>query len=86
MKYTHAFHLGVCHFFFRRGCVHIGQMDCISSILSDVFLKIILSTRYRCIDRSVPTVCAIYSDVQQWRLTQISAYIHVPFDHAVFIK
>ena len=34
VKYTHyvAFYLGVCHFLLSHGCVHMGQMDFISSI------------------------------------------------------
>ena len=42
VKYTRcgafsAFHLGVCRFLFSHGCVHIGQMDFISSIFARYF-------------------------------------------------
>ena len=36
-----AFHLGVYHSFFSHGCIHMGQMDFISSIFSNIFFKII---------------------------------------------
>ena len=59
VKYTHcgafsAFHLGVCHFFFSHGCVHMRHMDSISSIFARFFSSkyfgiISLTTRYRCI-------------------------------------
>ena len=69
MMHFAAFRLWVSHFFFSPWCVHMGQMDLISSIFVRFFFQnylgsISLITRYRCISWSVPTVCAFYPDSQ----------------------
>ena len=85
-----AFHLGVCHFF-SNGCVQMGQTDFISCISFRFFCKIIWEIFH------LSHVTGVYADQlslfvhstlmrKQWRLTNISLYIHVPFDHDVFIK
>ena len=46
VKYTHyvafaVFHLGFCHFYFSHGCVHMRQMNFISSIFVRFVFEII---------------------------------------------
>ena len=76
MKYTH--YVAFCcisfkslDFLFSHECVHMGQMDFISSIFVrllfffQIYLGIIsLIRRYRCVVWSVPTVCAFYPESQ----------------------
>ena len=70
----------------------LGQMDFIAAFLFDFFFNIIWEAfRWShvtewCICWSDPTVCASNPMDKQGRHSQISAYIHAPFDHAVFIK
>ena len=70
---------------FSHLCVHMGQMDFISSIFVRFFYKIIweysLITRCIFIGWSVPLFEHSTLLRKQWRLAQISVYIHVPFDH-----
>ena len=66
------FCLGVSHFFFSHGCVHMGQMDFISSILLDFFFQnylgsISLITHYRCIGWSILLLVHSTLILKQWR-------------------
>ena len=90
MSYFVAFHLGVCHFF-STGCVQMGLMDIISCNSFRLFCKNIWEIFH------LSNVTGVYADQlslfvhstlirKQRGLTQISLYIHVPFDHDVFIK
>ena len=81
-------YLGVRNFCLSNDCVHVGLMDFISSIFFQIFYvrnslgNISLITGYRCI----PLFVHFTLLRKQWRLTQISVFIHVPIDHAVFNK
>ena len=78
------------HFFFIHGCVHMGQMDFISSI----FVRFIFQNYLGRISLNMlqmyilisPHCLCILSPISNSGDTQISVYIHVPFGHAVFQK
>ena len=66
------FCLGVSHFFFSHGYLHMGQMDFISSIFVRLFFQnylgsISLITRYRCIGWSIPLFVHSTLILKQWR-------------------
>ena len=90
MTYTH--YVALCCISFSHECVHIGQMDfitCISYFVI-IFCKIIWKTFHRSYVTDVDadqSPLFVHSTLmcKQSRLTQISGYIHVPFDHVFFI-
>ena len=65
----------------------MGQMDCINSVSVSVFFFKKLSGKYFT-DHMIQSSLFVHSILmdKQWRHTLISVHIHVPFDHAVFIK
>ena len=82
------------HFIFEsvisvyHGCIHLGHMDSISSIFVRLFSKIIWEAFYFT-DHTLQMYMLIVHFTlmdKQWRQTQISVHIYVPFDQAGFIK
>ena len=68
----------------------MGQMNLISSIFARFFFSKLSWMHFTDhtlqIYRLISPHCLDAQMRKQWRLTQIRVYIHVPFDHAVFIK
>ena len=82
--------IGVCRFVFSHGRVQMEQMDFISSIFFN-FCKMIWEIFHWSHITDVyadQSPLFVLSDLihKQWILAHISLYIHVPFDHNVFIK
>ena len=65
----------------------MGQMDFISSFFVRIILTKISGKHFT--NNMLPMYRMIVHSIllrKQWRLTQISVYIHVPLYHAVFIN
>ena len=85
MEYNAAFHLGVCHFFFTMGTFGWDKRILLAFFCKTIWEIFLLSHVIDVYADQSPLFVLSTLIHKQLRLTKISVYIKVPFDHDDFI-